>query len=132
MDKERLTKLMALTTSDNDGEALNALRMANKMLMAERLTWEEILGETRQQISISIHRQPMNGSYEAPEDWTPPHLKDKATLDHIFRTIYAKLGPSESGFKEFIDSVHKWYRARGFVTQAQYHALRRAYGRVSK
>jgi Protein of unknown function (DUF2786) len=43
MDKERLTKLMRMTTSPNDGEALNALRKANELLKAAKMDWQQVL-----------------------------------------------------------------------------------------
>ena len=43
IDRTRLSKLMNLTTSDSDGEALNALRKANELLTKHKLTWSEIL-----------------------------------------------------------------------------------------
>jgi len=36
-------KLMAMTTSENDNEALVAMRMANKMLKESKLTWKQVL-----------------------------------------------------------------------------------------
>ena len=41
--KDRFTKLMALTTSDNDHEALLALRKAQNILQTENISWEGVL-----------------------------------------------------------------------------------------
>lgn len=41
--KDKLLKLLALTGSDNDHEALAAVRAANKMLKANNTTWEKIV-----------------------------------------------------------------------------------------
>ncbi len=43
LDKEKLTKIMMLSTSDADGESLNAIRMANRMIKSVNLNWESIL-----------------------------------------------------------------------------------------
>jgi hypothetical protein len=43
IDKDRLSKLMMMTTSENDGEALVALRMANKLLQRATVNWEQLL-----------------------------------------------------------------------------------------
>jgi len=40
---EKLTRLMMLTASDSDGEALAALRMAQKILAEAKLNWAEVL-----------------------------------------------------------------------------------------
>lgn len=42
-DKDRLIKLLNLSNSDADGEALTALRLANKLLKQADLTWQDVL-----------------------------------------------------------------------------------------
>ncbi len=41
--KDRLVKLLNLTTSDNDNEALLALRNAQKIIKSENASWEFLL-----------------------------------------------------------------------------------------
>ena len=41
--KEKLVKVLNLTTSNHDGEALNAIRLANNILVLEKLTWEMVI-----------------------------------------------------------------------------------------
>jgi len=43
LDKTKLIKLLNLTSSNSDGEALNALRIANKMLTENNITWQQIV-----------------------------------------------------------------------------------------
>lgn len=40
---ERLSRLLGMTGSAHDGEALNAIRMANALLRKHRTSWAEIL-----------------------------------------------------------------------------------------
>lgn len=40
---EKFTKVLGLTTSPADGEALNAIRIANKMLREANLSWTQII-----------------------------------------------------------------------------------------
>lgn len=42
-DRTRLTKLLGMTGSSHDAEALTALRYAQKLMKESRLTWEEAL-----------------------------------------------------------------------------------------
>lgn len=42
MNIEKFKKLLALTTSDSDNEALNAVRQANRLLKENNLTWDEL------------------------------------------------------------------------------------------
>jgi hypothetical protein len=44
MDKSKIIKLLSLTQSDNDHEALNAIRMANRILRTNEFTWEKFFG----------------------------------------------------------------------------------------
>ena len=38
---DRLAKLLGMTGSDHDGECLNAIRLANRVLAENKLTWHE-------------------------------------------------------------------------------------------
>lgn len=44
VDTERLKKLLKLTTSTFNGEALNAIRKVNEELLKNKQTWDDILG----------------------------------------------------------------------------------------
>lgn len=44
LDRVRLLKLLQMTRSGSDGEALNAVRMANALLDREGESWEAVLG----------------------------------------------------------------------------------------
>lgn len=43
IDIDQLLKILSLSQSDSDGEALNAIRMANSKLKAAGLTWQDIV-----------------------------------------------------------------------------------------
>lgn len=44
LDKDRLAKLLNLTESEHDGEALSAIRKANELLRLHRMNWPAALG----------------------------------------------------------------------------------------
>jgi Protein of unknown function (DUF2786) len=44
--RDKLAKLLGMSQSSHDGEALNAVRLANRMLAKHKLTWREALGTT--------------------------------------------------------------------------------------
>lgn len=46
MDKSKLIKLLNLTSSSNEDEAVSAMRKANSLLEESQLNWEKILKET--------------------------------------------------------------------------------------
>jgi hypothetical protein len=43
LDREKILKLMMLTTSDNDHEALSALRKANAIIKKAKQTWQDVV-----------------------------------------------------------------------------------------
>ena len=50
-DIQRLLKLLNLTTSDNDHEALRAIRAANALMRKHCVTWDEVRKAAQQQYS---------------------------------------------------------------------------------
>ena len=40
---KRIIKLLNLTQSDNDAEALSAIRKVNEMLITRNITWSELI-----------------------------------------------------------------------------------------
>lgn len=62
LDKERLAKLLNMTGSDHDAEALAAARKANEFLRQHRKSWRDVLG---------LNAPP-------PEPQRPPEAPNKA------------------------------------------------------
>jgi hypothetical protein len=49
MDMEKLIKILGMTGSAHDGEALSALRMAQRLMAANGKTWKDLIGAPRAQ-----------------------------------------------------------------------------------
>lgn len=133
MDRTRLLKLLAMTTSDNDGEALNAMRKANAYIGSWKMTWEDVLSQERV-MNITLHRAaPSSAPYQGDDsDWNPPHLSDKVVIDTMFRAIFAQPRSDNEEFWQFMDSVHNQWQQKGRLTPGQFQAIRRCYNRVRK
>jgi hypothetical protein len=58
-DRERLVKLLAMTHSTSDGEALAAIRKCNELLTQQQLSWNDVLAP---QGSRQPQRTPREGS----------------------------------------------------------------------
>ena len=43
---DRLAKLLGMTGSQHEGEALNAMRLANRIVREAQMTWFDVLGAT--------------------------------------------------------------------------------------
>ena len=135
IDRTRLTKLLAMTTSDNDGEALNAMRKANAYIASWEMTWEDVLARPQATvINIGLQRAPpaTNPYRGEDQDWDPPHLRDKVVIDTMFRAIYAQPRTDNEEFWTFLDSVHQYWKDKQRLTPKQFQAIRNCYQRVRK
>lgn len=124
LDKARLAKILALTTSDNDGEALSAIRRANAAIKAEGLQWSDLITAA---VTTGMTVAPAAG-----EDWVPPHLKDASVIELMFRTVFAQPRSSNEEFWKFMESIHGRWTKHGALSQGQYQALRNCYNRAMK
>lgn len=61
-DRSKLIAILGMMGSDHDGEALNAARLASRLVRANKTTWEELLSPT---VSAPTYR------YEPP----PPPMR---------------------------------------------------------
>lgn len=111
--QSKLIKLMQLTTSPFDGEALNAIRKANAELAEADITWEDILKNKEiiiKQVTQIIKKEPN------PE------------IEHMLNICIHNVR-STSG-KAFVKSLQTWYKEKGFLTKKQEESLRRWYGNI--
>lgn len=138
VDLDRLEKFMRLTESVNDGESLNALRMANRLLKAADLNWSDVVGMLR--ISSRVARKVVQSASPAhtagggtsrygarasqarPQD-TRRH--DTADINVMFGAMAGARHDMMTmvmlaGFKEHWDK-------QGYLTGAQYDTLKGIY-----
>lgn len=116
---EKFIKLMMMTASDQDQEALTALRMANSILASLNRNWEEVL---RGKVMVQG-----SSSYSPPNNFVKHD--DAKDIDPMFETLMREVSP-HSSFREFIEDVHKYWEQRGYLTDNQYKALKRAVERT--
>lgn len=117
---ETFIKLMNLTTSDQDGEALVALRKANAVLMESNINWEQLL---RSKVSVKDAGQNQT-TYKGRQ------FTNTAEIDAMFDALFKKI-PTTSSFRTgFLDDVHKWWEEKGFLTEKQYNAVLKSYERI--
>lgn len=122
MSTAKLIKLMMMTTSPNDGEALTAIRKANALLAEANVNWEEFINavETNKQSKPSSNR-----SSDFEDVSVGNKFKDADVINTMFERAYRRTPPGSS-FREFLDSVHMWFEINGDLTEKQYLALKRA------
>jgi hypothetical protein len=57
LDRQRLTRIVAMCGSRHDGEALNAVRLADRIIQKAGLTWEDLLAPYAQlQVAVEAAR----------------------------------------------------------------------------
>jgi Protein of unknown function (DUF2786) len=116
MDNGKLIALLNLTTSDNDHEALNAIRIANALIKKNNLRWENLIGITA---PVAPGPKPKTYSWSSTSSaagsstkW--PGDKAPATFD-----------------RDFVDMAYKnvafcsWFAARGSSTAIFMASLKR-------
>lgn len=133
LNRKLLAKILEMTGSDKDGEALNAARMATSMVHDAGETWDSVLGsQAPRQVTVTVTRHAAPEQRDQPEGWVPPHLSDKVTIDMMFRAVFAQPRTGNEEFWQFMDSIHNWFQVHGALTQKQYQALRSSYARVTR
>lgn len=144
IDRERLAKLLAMTTAEEDPLALVAIRKANEYLKSCNTTWAEVLPQSQVSVlNINVTRyhpdkpapfydMTPNKSPQEDGTWVPDHLRDQNVIGLMFRTIYAGRTVGNEGFWSWVDDVHKFFKEHGYLSQGRYDALRRCYARAVK
>ena len=116
----KLIKILMLTTSENDGEALSAARMANSILKNEGLVWSQV------EIRAYIERPKKVPTYSKPSE----PKNDEPDLDDIFDYVLTETPDwFDSTFVE--DLYEKWESGRT-LTVKQRESLLKVYNMLKK
>lgn len=114
-------KLMMMTTSDNDGEALTAIRKANAALRAAGLNWQDLLGSHGRAPPPPPRPEPKWGDVNRRGD----RYDDEDEINSLFDKAFNNADPS-ANFYEFLVSIRTWWENKGWLTEKQYRALKRS------
>lgn len=125
MDFQRLAKLLALTTSENDHEALSAIRQANKLLKAEKLTWEQVIQSPAP--AASIFGPKTAASYEAwrsrPAPQRPVTVEEE--LERL-RKMAEQAAGAQMDDTAFLSEIEREIQARQKAEAPRYTTAREA------
>lgn len=135
IDRQRLIKLMMMTTSTNDGEALTAVRKANAMLKVEGSDWSKFLSSPS---SIGLDRRPQQPPPRPPmkptgrgttdtHKYPPP--KDRFTDNDIPRMLQSLMRDTKGDFRNLIESLYQQWNDKHYLTERQYEVVINAYER---
>ena len=115
---EKFIKVMMLTTSPSEGEALNAIRKANSLLAEANLDWDDFL---RGKAKIT------GGSSQVI--YSGKKYTNGDEIEMMFNQILSTINKGTSFYK-FIISLSEWWEDNSFLTEKQYSALRKSYERI--
>lgn len=121
IDCQRLIKLMMMTTSTVDGEALTAIRKANALLKTNGSDWNKFIK------AIPEPRPPPKPSGRGFEYMKP---ESKFTDPDIPRIIDSLMRDAKGGFRNVLESWKQYWEGHGYLTERQYEALINAYERA--
>jgi|GEM_PF-3041463 len=128
--KERLIRLLNLTASDNDHEALLALRNAQKVMDRSGMTWESLVTSGRSPLSRSppsASAAKRNSPPSKTQAKAPPEPKGKAArakylrLLRLFEFIFAQQLTLKQ--TEFFEGLRAAWVRFGSLTVRQNAAL---------
>src|SRR6266702_3692512 len=105
--KTTLIKMLGMTGSKHDGEALVAIRKANAILIENNLSWEDLLTSSSQSSRSSYATPPSkrkSGSMaKEPPPWEDINARarddqynDADEIDKLFETVYDNTSPGSS------------------------------------
>ena len=122
---EQFIKLMGMTSSQHDGEALNAMRLAWSLMAKHNIGWEEIL---RGKVTVTNQVAPFGpGSSPSSIPQGRAVISDAEARD-IFETLDRTV---KGGFRDFVESIRTQWETEGWMSLKQHAALKKAYDRVN-
>lgn len=98
-DYERLVKLMALLGSDSDGEVLNAVAAASRILNSYGLIWPDLVLPRKLLPVRASAAEDLAATEDAAADGSPPPL-DKATPAVMYRLLMASANVSSDAKRD--------------------------------
>lgn len=126
IDRSKLIKLMMMTQSSNDGEALAAVRKANALLKVSNLDWDSFIRSIPVQRPKPPPSRPMGrGTTDNAPSSHQHHFKDP----DIPRMLASLMRDSKGGFRDFVESINEAWNKYGYLTERQYEAIINAYER---
>lgn len=99
-----LRKLLAMTTSANDAEALVAVRKANAIMKTHAFTWDDLFART---VTVDAAE---------PEPEAP---SEAALRDKINESFDYLRGRDLGNFTDFIESIEKQWLGKKYLTPGQ-------------
>jgi hypothetical protein len=140
LDKQKLVKVLNLTRSSSDGEALSAIRKANSMLDKEGCLWDKVLSQSEFGFNRSASEPKNKTSWEdelADLIRRAEQAKKKAEQPKYSYNVYSStdiekmlkvcLRDVDGAPRAFIQSLKEHWEEFGTLTGRQADALNKFY-----
>lgn len=111
----QLKRIMGMTTSTNDNEALVAMRKANAMLARHSLTWEDVLSRSVAPAAATY----TNNSFGEPDI----DRGVKPIAEQVSEAFEKLRGKNLGSYRQFIDDLEYDFKENGYLSVAQRMAL---------
>jgi hypothetical protein len=144
IDPIKLIKLLMLSTSDSDGEALSAIRHANQLVKKSNLTWEDVIkkGNYKKKRSLAPPPRKPDPPPKPPERPKPPppppppkseEPKKVPKVDEMFVFLmnHPELPECDYDYK-FTKSVCEFYIEKKWISEKQKKYIFKIYKKYLK
>jgi len=116
-----LKKMLEMTFSESDGEALNAIRAANRIVKEADVTWTRILDRV---VSIEVE-----AGFDASDVEGEP--ASKPTRDAATEKLFEDaLDGAEGSWRDFLTDVYAKWERYGRLTPTQREAVQKGAART--
>lgn len=115
----RILKMLMLTQSNNDAEALLAIRKANKLLKRDELSWEEVF-QGRKPKKEAKQKDFFEEEEEEKDDqqafeWAKEISEDMDYLE------------DREAVEDFVDGIKAFFNEKGFLSPKQCDHMKKTY-----
>lgn len=110
-DLVKFIKVMKMTSSSHEGEALAALRTATRMMAAAKVTWDDILKPkvTVKHTNDARAYQPNSGMYQDPFGQRSAYEEYvRAERDRVFQELRQRMAEAMRNEEEIRKAKNSW------------------------
>ena len=107
-----------MTTSDNDPEALIAIRKANIILKNNKVNWDEVCVQLVF-ISVGKSSHKFSDKQRPKSDWQT----GRTTSPSILGPLQFAMDRCEGSFYDFLESLKYQFQNKGWLSEAQVAAI---------
>ncbi len=117
---DKIVKLLQLTTSSNDFEALNAIRTANQILTKNKTTWLDLFNNLS-----TVKKNTSSVKYESNSS------RDKeiiSMLEYFYDRGFDLIDDEKTS--NFTEDLIDFYEMHSKLSEKQFNALKKIYSRI--